>query len=708
MVNKKIILVFLVLIMNAILSYAGDLPGGEGNLPPGSFCDNSGRPETSCNTCRYTCMGSFQFPDCDDVTCCSTSSNPPLCCNNPSPPRCNCRSGGYAWGYCDTQCPDSDSDGYTATRCGGRDCDDSNSMINPGASEQCNGVDDDCDNLIDEGFPTQTYYLDRDLDNWGGYFPTLIRCYLPSGYSINTGDCDDDNQEIHPAPPGELLCADNLDNDCDNSLDCSDSDCFYDSECCIPQTYYRDFDNDGWGNATIINSFCESTAGWTLNDDDCNDNNQWIHPAPPNEIGSNCNDNLDNDCDTYIDCDDIGCTAYPGCAAKIRKPIPDQTVAEDSETFFYINITNPWRHVGITLSYSSNPPVTENVSIWKLINNDVWAFSWIPELTRGGRTNRSYNFTFTLNDNGNIDVQNNTITVLNVNRAPIITEPISNYNEEESQAGTGIPNSPEGRIVDLWVLKTNTLWFNVTAIDPDVDYDVGFLSVSNASWRPEIPVHNFSVRRIGIDRWSFNWTAPYVTEDTTFNTTIIVNDTFNANDTINLIIHVQFGTVKIPMQCGNVTINNAYGFYPACYQQPDSSAQCTGLTDCVYNNKTTDPICYPKRTKLNDTTLPPEARKEITCSQNNTWCPSKMKYNDIIKYCVWDHELCDVGYFPTPIPVYHCWNITTMLNMINIPICFLENPPIIPYYRSCCKYFNWTNTENGTYYLGEPNNIIVI
>ncbi len=42
---------------------------------------------------------------------------------------------------------DLDGDGYTTET----DCNDGDAAINPGASEDCNGVDDDCDASIDEG-----------------------------------------------------------------------------------------------------------------------------------------------------------------------------------------------------------------------------------------------------------------------------------------------------------------------------------------------------------------------------------------------------------------------------------------------------------------------------------------------------------------------------------------------------------------------------
>lgn len=47
---------------------------------------------------------------------------------------------------------DYDGDGYVSEACDGDDCDDENENINPGMEEACNSVDDDCDDEPDDGF----------------------------------------------------------------------------------------------------------------------------------------------------------------------------------------------------------------------------------------------------------------------------------------------------------------------------------------------------------------------------------------------------------------------------------------------------------------------------------------------------------------------------------------------------------------------------
>ena len=92
---------------------------------------------------------------------------------------------------------DGDGDGFTALL---GDCDDSDPAVNPDATEVCNGIDDNCDERVDEGFDGDNDgYLDAD------------RCPEPVGT-----DCNDADSSTHPGMAEEC---DGTDSDCNGFID---------------------------------------------------------------------------------------------------------------------------------------------------------------------------------------------------------------------------------------------------------------------------------------------------------------------------------------------------------------------------------------------------------------------------------------------------------------------------------------------------------
>ena len=97
---------------------------------------------------------------------------------------------------------------------GADDCDDTDPAVHPGAPEQCNGLDDDCDRRVDESLDTSVWYLDLDGDGHGSAEgPVSTGCLELEGFSSVGDDCDDADPARYPGAFDTL--GDEVDSDCD-------------------------------------------------------------------------------------------------------------------------------------------------------------------------------------------------------------------------------------------------------------------------------------------------------------------------------------------------------------------------------------------------------------------------------------------------------------------------------------------------------------
>ena len=203
------------------------------------------------------------------------------------------------------------------------DCDDTDALIYPDATERCNGLDDNCDVLLPEE--------EQDIDQDGfvscniedtGWEGTFTEGFL----SMDSADCNDGDSFVYPG--AAEIYGDGVDQSCDGTeicyidadldgfrgeetiqttnIDCSgvgemllslDVDCDDESENTYPGAAYnesetacmRDADEDGYGSTTVSSGVSVGT--------DCDDALASVNPS----VLEICDEGIDNDCDTLVD-----------------------------------------------------------------------------------------------------------------------------------------------------------------------------------------------------------------------------------------------------------------------------------------------------------------------------------------------------------------------------------------------------------------------
>ncbi len=295
---------------------------------------------------------------------------------------------------------DADADGYgdadnTVVACeqpsgagaDSSDCDDSDGSVNPAATELCDGVDDDCDGTVDEDDASDaaTWYLDADSDGYGDASSSTMACERPSGYSADSSDCDDHDDDINP---GAAEACNSADDDCDGAVDED-----------VLSTFYDDADGDGFGDAGSGSTGCSPSSGQTADSSDCDDGEAAVNPAASelcNGVDDDCDGTVDEseatdaatwlidaDADGYGsssysvtaceqptgyvssgsggDCDDLEATTYPGAdeicdgADNDCDGTVDEDEAIDTDTFYGDADGDGWGAASDTVSACSAP-----------------------------------------------------------------------------------------------------------------------------------------------------------------------------------------------------------------------------------------------------------------------------------------------------------------------------------------------------------------
>jgi hypothetical protein len=131
---------------------------------------------------------------------------------------------------------------------------------------------------------TDVFYADSDGDGFGNVGVTTTACSIPSGFVATADDCDDRNASVHP---GATEVCDDIDNDCDGSVD---------DDAVDAPTWYADADSDGFGDDVATTQQCAQPSGSAAVGGDCDETNGAVNPGAEEVC-----DGIDNDCDGSVD-----------------------------------------------------------------------------------------------------------------------------------------------------------------------------------------------------------------------------------------------------------------------------------------------------------------------------------------------------------------------------------------------------------------------
>jgi len=191
--------------------------------------------------------------------------------------------------------PDADGDGSGALW----DCDDDDPTVFPGATELCDGLDNDCDGEVPadeiDGDEDGASECEGDCDDGDAAYNIVdadgdgVSTCGPDGIvgvpdpedplSVPDDDCDDSDPDVFPAAPDEDC--DGVDDNCDGSIDEDGK-----------EWKYYDQDGDGFGHPENGEYTCED-EGYAGEAGDCNDQDASVHKGAEDPPG----DGIDQDCD---------------------------------------------------------------------------------------------------------------------------------------------------------------------------------------------------------------------------------------------------------------------------------------------------------------------------------------------------------------------------------------------------------------------------